>query len=99
MGVQNFPFGNLTQNARTPKTLINRGFRDQMFEKTVMRHETAIFGPQKPKSRNTSYHYFFVLFLLFQQQKHKNDLRPLFYSVLANWKTQFLHPFLEKGYF
>ena len=32
-----------------------------------MRHETAIFGPKKPKSRNSSYHFF--AFLLFQQQK------------------------------
>ena len=55
---------------------------------------------------------FFVLFLLFQQQKHRNALKPLFYSVLAKskryfqkvvskhikLKTQFLHPFLKRPF-
>ena len=31
---------------------------------------------------------FFCLFLLFQQQKHKNVLKPLFYSVLGNPKRR-----------
>ena len=54
-----------------------------------MRHETAIFGQKNPKSRNSSYHFFFLPFLLFQQQKNtKISRNTYFYSVLANLKKR-----------
>ena len=43
-----------------------------------MRHETAIFGPKKPKSRNSSYHFYFFAFFLFQQQKDPKLAESLF---------------------
>ena len=54
-----------------------------------MRHETAIFGPKKPKFINFSYHLLLAYFLLFQQQKTpKIAETPVFYSVLANLKKE-----------
>ena len=79
-----------------------------------MRHETAIFGPKKPKSRNSNYHLFLPVFFSFNNKEHKKSLKPLFESVLANlkkenfqnlnlkhWKKKKkkIAPFFEKGYF
>ena len=73
-----------------------------------MRHETAIFGPQKSQIQKFQLS-FFVLFFSFNNQEHKNVLKPLvllcFSKVKKNknsnqntetWKTQFLHPFFVK---
>ena len=63
VGVQNFPF--LTtwpKKERSQKNTIKIGFQQPIFWKTVLSHETAIFGQKKPKSRNSSYHFFFCLF-------------------------------------
>ena len=37
---------------------------------------------------NSSYQLFFALFFSFNNKKHKNLLKPLFYSVLANLKKE-----------
>ena len=66
---QNFPF--LTSWPRKPepqKHYKNRGFKC-FFWKPVLSHETADFGPKKPKIINSSYHFFLAYFLLFQKQK------------------------------
>ena len=52
-----------------------------------MRHETAIFGPKNPNSEIPVIIFWAFLFL-FQKQKHKNLLKPLFYSVLANLRKE-----------
>ena len=77
-----------------------------------MRHETAIFWAKNPNSEIPVI-IFFLPFFLFQK-KHKNLLKPLFYSVLANLKKEkfrkinlkhrnlknpIFAPFFEKGYF
>ena len=51
-----------------------------------MHHETAIFGPQEPNPEIPE--IIFCPCLLFQQQKHKNALKPIFYSVLAKSKMR-----------
>ena len=77
VGVPNFPFWQPGRKRAHPQnTIKNRGFREQIFEKQLCVTETAIFGPKKPKSGNSSCHFFLVL--LFQQQKHKNAPKPLF---------------------
>ena len=53
-----------------------------------MRHETAIFGHKKPKFINSSYHIYFAFFFSINNKKHKNLLKPLCYSVLANLKKE-----------
>ena len=50
-----------------------------------MRHETAIFGPKNPKSRNSSYHFF--AFFLFQQQKAPKS--PIFMVFEQTLKKRF----------
>ena len=57
------------------------GFRP--FFLTVVRHETAIFGPKNPKFINFSYHCFLAYFLLFKQQKtQKSAETPIFIVFL-----------------
>ena len=69
---QIFPFLTPCPKRRAPqKHYKNRGFRP-FFGKADVRHETAIFGPQKPKFINFSYQFVFACFLLFQQQKTPN---------------------------
>ena len=55
-GVQTFPFLTTWPKERAPpKHYRSRGFNKPIFEKkTDMRHEAAIFGQRKPKSRNSS---------------------------------------------
>ena len=53
-----------------------------------MRHETAIFGPKKPKSRNSSYHFFFAFFLFQQQKTPKLAETPIFIVFLKNLKKE-----------
>ena len=72
-----------------------------------MRHETAMFG-QKNQIQKFQLSFFWAPFFSVNNKNHKNLLKPLFYSVLANLKkrmtlkqrnlkTQFLHPFFEKA--
>ena len=61
-----------------PRNTIKIGVSANFFWKKVMRHETAIFGPKKPKFINSSY-LFFCLFLLLQQQKTQTSAEtPIF---------------------
>ena len=84
VGVQNFPFLTTWPKKRAPKKHYkNRGFSN-FFLETHMRHETAIFGPKKPKFINSSYHFF----CLFSTENTKNA-ETLFYSVLASPKRDF----------
>ena len=78
------PFLTTWPRKRAPqKHYKNRGFSKAFLEKKQLCVTKWPFLDKKPKSRNSSYH-FFGSFLLFQQQKHKHLLKPLFYSVLAN---------------
>ena len=47
-----------------------------------MRHETAIFGPKNPNPEIPVIILLSYLFS-FNNQKHKNALKPIFYSVLV----------------
>ena len=58
------------------------------FWKADVCHETAVFGPKNPKFINFSYHFFLPIFFSFKNKKHKNLLKPLFYSVFANPKKR-----------
>ena len=87
-GGPKFPFLDNLAKKRGPKKHYKHRVSASIFWKTDVRHETAIFGPHKTKTRNSSYH-FWGLFLLFQQQKHKNVLKALLYSVLANLEKRF----------
>ena len=73
VGVQNFPFG-ATWRA-PPKQYKNRDFSKPF--KKHMRHETAIFGPKKQNPEIPVIICFaYKKFLLFQQQKTQNLLKP-----------------------
>ena len=73
-GCPKFPFLTTCPKKRAPKHHYkNRGFSKAFFgKKTDMRHETAIFGQTKPKSRNSSYHFFLPFSSLFSNTKHPN---------------------------
>ena len=81
--VQNFPFWQLGPKNAHPKNTIKIGVSARFFWKAAMRHKTAIFGPKKPKTRSSSYH-FFAFFFSFNNKNHNNWLKPHFYSGLAN---------------
>ena len=63
---------------RAPQNTINVGVSAKHFWKTDVRHETGIFGQQKPKFRNSSYHCFVFFFLLQQQKNPKMTEIPIF---------------------
>ena len=67
MGVQNFPFLRTWPKKRIPQKHYKIGFQQSIFRKTVVRHETAIFGPKKPNSEIPVI-IFWPIFL-FQQRK------------------------------
>ena len=72
VGVQNFPFLTTWPKKRAPKKHYkNRGFRP-FFWKADVRHETAIFGPKKPKFINSSYHFFCLFSSLSATENTKN---------------------------
>ena len=97
VGVQNFPFLTTWPKKRAPKKHYkNRGFSILFFWKTHMRHETAIFGPKKPKFINSSYHFFLLVFFSLNNRKHKKCRNPYFYSVLANQKKREFSNFILK---
>ena len=78
-GCPKFPFfDNLAQKARTLKHYKNRGFRPLFFWKADMRHETAIFGPKKPKFINSSYHFFCLFSSLSTTENTKIAETPIF---------------------
>ena len=60
-----------------------------------MRHETAIFGPKNPNPEIPVIIFFLPTFFSFNNKKLKHLLKPLFYSVLANLKREFLNFKLE----
>ena len=72
-----------------------------------MRHETAIFGPKKPKSRTSSYHFWGAFSFFLDNKKHNNLLKPLFIVLQPTnriskikLETEKMHPFFwKKGYF
>ena len=51
-------FGHLGPESAHPKNTIKIGVSGPFFWKADVRHETAIFGPKKPKFINFSYHFF-----------------------------------------
>ena len=61
-GVQKLPFLTTWPRERAPPKHYKIGV-SAYFLKKVMRHERPFFDPKKPKSRNSSYH-FFCLFSL-----------------------------------
>ena len=87
----------------------NRGFSKDFLKNRCASRNGHFWKKKKTKIQNSSYH-FFAFFFSFNNKKHKNLLKPYFYSVLANlkkrifkkwaqnretWKTQFLHPSLS----
>ena len=79
-------FDNLSQNARTPQNTIRTWVSDTFLRNNDV-SRNGHFGPTQPKSGNSSYH-FLSFFFSFNNQKHKNALKPLFYSVLAKSKNE-----------
>ena len=78
-GVQNSLFLTTWLKTRAPpKHYKNRGFRDQIFEKQL-----CITKRPPPDSKNPNPEIpviiFFVLFFSFNNKKHKNALKPLFF--------------------
>ena len=59
------------------KNTIKIGVSGPLFWKAVVCHETAVFGPKKPKFINSSYHFFLPVFFSFNNTKHKKVLKPL----------------------
>ena len=71
-------FDNLTQNARTPQNTIKTGVSGNIFLKNSYASRNGHFWTQKTQIQKFQLSSFFVLFLLFRRQKHKNALKPLF---------------------
>ena len=77
-GVQKFPFLTTWPRSAHPQSTIKIGVSAHQFLKTVMRHETAIFG-QNTQIQGFQLSFLGLFFLLCQQQKHKNLLKtPVF---------------------
>ena len=55
----------------------NRGFQALFFEKQMCVTKRPFLDQKKTKFINSSYHFFFACFLLFQQQKTRKLLKPL----------------------
>ena len=71
-------FWHLGPESLNPQNTIKIGVSSDFFWKPVVCHETADFGPKKPKFINSSYHFFWAIFFSFKNKKHKNLLKPLF---------------------
>ena len=71
-------FWHLGPESLNPQNTIKIGVSSVFFWKPVVCHETADFGPKKPKFINSSYHCFWPIFFSFKNKKHKNLLKPLF---------------------
>ena len=79
-------FDNLAQKTRTQKHYKNRGFSLFFFGKGLCVTKRP-FLDQKPKFRNSNYH-FLCLFSLSKTKNTKICWNPNFYSVLANLKKR-----------
>ena len=76
-GCPKFPFfWQLGPKSAHPKNTIKIGVSGPFFWKADVRHETAIFGPQKPKFINSGYHFFCLLSSLSTTQNTKNCWNP-----------------------
>ena len=76
VGVQNFLFWHLGPKNAQPKNTL-KGVSARFFWKADVRHETAIFGPKKPKPEIPVISFFALIFS-FNNKKHKKLLKPLF---------------------
>ena len=63
------------------------GFQQNIFEKTDVLHETAIFGPKKPKPEIPDLCFAFSFSV--NNKNTNNGRNPYFYNVLANIKRDF----------
>ena len=72
LAFQNFPFLTPWPRKRAPKNTIKIGVFRPFFWKAVVRHETAIFEPKKPKFINFSYHFFGLFSSLSKTKNPKN---------------------------
>ena len=63
------------------------GFGEQIL-KNIYESRNGHFWTQTTQIQKFQLSFVVVLFLLFQQQEHKNALKPHFYSVLAKSKTR-----------
>ena len=70
-------FWHLGPESAHPKNTIKIGVSGPFFWKADVRHETAIFGPKKPKFINFSYHFLPIIFS-FNNKKPQKLLKPLF---------------------
>ena len=75
-------FDTLAQKTRTQKHY-KIGVSAYFLEKSYASRNGHFWKKKKPKFRNSSYHFF-----SFKNKQHKNLLKPLFYSVLANLKKR-----------
>ena len=71
-----------------PQNTIKIGVSAHQFLKNSYASRNGHFWTKKPKSRNSSYHFFLPIFFSFNNKKHKNCWNPYFYSVLANLKKR-----------
>ena len=74
VGVQNFPFLTTWPEKRAPKKHYKNGggFQQPILWKTVLSHETAIFGQEKPNPEIPLICFFFAFFFSYNNKKHKN---------------------------
>ena len=85
--VQNFPFSTTWPKKRAPqKNTIKIGVSANHCWKNRCASRNGHFWTQKPKSRNSSYH-FLAFFFSFNNTKQKKCWIPNFYSVLATWEN------------
>ena len=85
VGVQNFPFLTTWPTKRAPQNTIKIGVSATHFveSSSESRNSHSWTKNQIQKFQSS----FFCLFLVLQQQKHKNSWNPYFYSVLADQKN------------
>ena len=81
-------FWQLGPKSAHPKNTTKIGVSGPFFWKADMRHETAIFGPKKPKFINSSYHFFLPVFFSFNNRKHKKLLKSLFLLCFSKPKKE-----------
>ena len=108
-GCPKFPFLTTWPKKPTPKNKVKIGVSAKHFLKNRCASRNGHFGT-KNQIQKFQLSFFVASSFLFQQQKPKMLLKPLFYSVLANQKKKKtknnlqhrnkkqMHPFLEKGY-
>ena len=89
MGIENFPLLTTRPKKRAPKKhTIKTGVSAKHFLKNRCASRNGhLWTKTKPKPEIPVI-MFWAYSFLFQQEKHKNRLKPLFYSVLANLKKR-----------